>query len=175
MDGFYQNHRRYVASIDHRQLMGEQRSLVQIRSDCYPYSDINGKIIAPCGAIANSLFSDTFTLRRINNDQYEKIHIWEKDICWPTDRQNLFRNPSDGFDSYAKPLNWSKNFYDDIIFNVNNVAGHGYLNEHFIIWMRPAAFPTFRKLWGRIDGRSLNGNDKDRLIAGSYQLLIDYG
>ncbi|XP_046908133.2 cell cycle control protein 50A [Dermatophagoides farinae] len=185
LDGFYQNHRRYVASIDHRQLMGEQCSLTSIRSNCYPYSDINGTIIAPCGAIANSMFSDTFQLRRIivdNKNQYEKIHIWQKDICWPTDRQNLYRNPSNGFDSYAKPVNWSKNFYDDIILNDNNVAGHGYLNEHFMVWMRPAAFPKFRKLWGRIDVRSSIGkNDDDnnnhhdnQFEAGSYQLLIDY-
>ncbi|KAH9491035.1 Cell cycle control protein 50A [Dermatophagoides farinae] len=165
LDGFYQNHRRYVASIDHRQLMGEQCSLTSIRSNCYPYSDINGTIIAPCGAIANSMFSDTFQLRRIivdNKNQYEKIYIWQKDICWPTDRQNLYRNPSNGFDSYAKPVNWSKNFYDDIILNDNNVAGHGYLNEHFMVWMRPAAFPKFRKLWGRIDVRSSIGKKRRR-------------
>ncbi|XP_027199723.2 LOW QUALITY PROTEIN: cell cycle control protein 50A-like [Dermatophagoides pteronyssinus] len=181
LNGFYQNHRRYVASIDRRQLMGEKRSLEQIRSDCYPYSDIDGKIIAPCGAIANSMFSDTFQLRRIvqnnHDDQPEKIHIWEKDISWPTDRQNLYQNPSDdNFQSYAKPINWSQNLYDDTILNKKNEAGFGYINEHFMVWMRPAAFPIFRKLWGRIDCRSLNNNNNiDQLPKGSYQLLINYG
>jgi hypothetical protein len=34
-------------------------------------------------------------------------------------------------------------------------------NEHFIVWMRTAGLPNFRKLWGRIP----NG-----LEAGSYEL-----
>ena len=37
-------------------------------------------------------------------------------------------------------------------------------NEHFIVWMRTAGLPNFRKLWGRIE---------DGLEAGSYKLKID--
>ena len=37
-------------------------------------------------------------------------------------------------------------------------------NEHFIVWMRTAGLPNFRKLWGRID---------EGLEAGSYELWID--
>ena len=36
--------------------------------------------------------------------------------------------------------------------------------EHFIVWMRTAGLPTFRKLWGRIDGTDI--------AAGKYQLVI---
>jgi hypothetical protein len=35
--------------------------------------------------------------------------------------------------------------------------------EHFIVWMRTAGLPNFRKLWGRIDGT---------LEAGVYQMDI---
>ena len=35
--------------------------------------------------------------------------------------------------------------------------------EHFIVWMRTAGLPTFRKLWGKIDGP---------LNPGQYQLVI---
>ena len=31
-------------------------------------------------------------------------------------------------------------------------------DEHFIVWMRPAGLPNFRKLWGRIE-KDLNKND----------------
>ena len=74
-------------------------------------------------------------------DQPEKIHIWEKDICWPTDRQNLYRNPSDdNFQSYAKPINWSRNLYDDTILNkkmrsvlviLMNILWFGCVQLHF--------------------------------------------
>jgi len=35
--------------------------------------------------------------------------------------------------------------------------------EHFIVWMRTAGLPNFRKLWGRVD---------DGLTAGEYSLSI---
>jgi len=36
-------------------------------------------------------------------------------------------------------------------------------DEHFIVWMRTAGLPNFRKLWGRIDGD---------LEVGKYKLKI---
>ena len=33
-------------------------------------------------------------------------------------------------------------------------------DEHFIVWMRPAGLPNFRKLWGRIDDRDLKAGTK---------------
>ena len=35
--------------------------------------------------------------------------------------------------------------------------------EHFIVWMRPAGLPSFRKLWGRIE---------TDLPVGKYQVSI---
>merc|ERR1719453_325272 len=37
-------------------------------------------------------------------------------------------------------------------------------NQHFIVWMRTAGLPNFRKLWGRID---------DPLEKGNYYLVIN--
>ena len=36
-------------------------------------------------------------------------------------------------------------------------------NEHFIVWMRPAGLPNFRKLWGRIDDRDLKAGSRVRV------------
>lgn len=60
---FYQNHRRYVKSRDDKQLLG--RTVSSLTSECEPYRTIDvtvggktlRKNIAPCGAIANSLFN----------------------------------------------------------------------------------------------------------------------
>jgi len=38
-------------------------------------------------------------------------------------------------------------------------------DQHFIVWMRTAGLPDFRKLWGKIDS-------EDGLKAGKYQLKV---
>lgn len=55
LKNFYQNHRRYVKSRDDFQLLGQLSESPS--TDCDPFRTINGKPVAPCGAIANSLFS----------------------------------------------------------------------------------------------------------------------
>lgn len=50
-----QNHRRYVRSRDDLQLHGQLKG--KVSSDCDPFGSVNGTPIAPCGAIANSLFN----------------------------------------------------------------------------------------------------------------------
>jgi hypothetical protein len=60
LTNFYQNHRRYVKSRDDNQLLGRLDS--EPSSDCAPFDVNDGKCIAPCGAIANSLFSGVLFL-----------------------------------------------------------------------------------------------------------------
>lgn len=55
LDNFYQNHRRYVKSRDDNQLLGKE--VTSVSNDCNPYGSFEGKIYAPCGAIANSMFN----------------------------------------------------------------------------------------------------------------------
>lgn len=56
LSNYYQNHRRYVKSRDDEQLLG--RFDKPPSTDCLPFAfDSENKPIAPCGAIANSLFS----------------------------------------------------------------------------------------------------------------------
>ena len=60
LSNFYQNHRRYVKSRNDEQLAGDSTSYGTLQdSDCNPYAvdTNNDTYIAPCGAIANSLFN----------------------------------------------------------------------------------------------------------------------
>ena len=45
------------------------------------------------------------------------------------------------FSDTIKPPNWA--------YNITELQG-GFQNEDFIVWMRTSAFPTFKKLYGRI-------------------------
>jgi len=59
LTNFFQNHRRYVKSLNSNQLKGKYVSPSDLdSSDCKPLATtIDGKAIYPCGLIANSLFN----------------------------------------------------------------------------------------------------------------------
>lgn len=63
LTNFFQNHRRYVKSLDSNQLKGSYVSPSTLdNSDCKPLSTINHTAIYPCGLIANSLFNGSFSV-----------------------------------------------------------------------------------------------------------------
>lgn len=197
LTSYYQSHRHYAGSWDGNQLKGRYYPLVDYA--CYPYDyeqHVNttipsmenkmtisesggglGRPIAPCGIIANSLFNDTFSLRRLTDgyDTTAKIPINRTDIAWPTDRFYKFRNPSDPhtFSKWAKPPNWPR-AVDQL--DPSHADNNGFLNEGFLVWMRVGAFPTTRKLYGRVyvkrDGDSTTV--REGLPAGNYSMRIKY-
>ncbi|WCJ28639.1 ALA-interacting subunit 1 [Euphorbia peplus] len=137
LDNYYQNHRRYVKSRSDQQL----RSLSGENDTdaCKPENTNGGNAaIVPCGLIAWSLFNDTYSFSR-NNAQ---IPVNKKDISWKSDREHKF-----GSDVFPKN------------FQSGGLVGGKSLNESvplseqedLIVWMRTAALPTFRKLYGKIE------------------------
>jgi hypothetical protein len=60
LTNYYQGHRRYVKSRDDAQLLGR---LGRPHDDCGHFSYNNKLPVVPCGAIANSMFNDTFRLQ----------------------------------------------------------------------------------------------------------------
>lgn len=56
LENFYQNHRRYVKSLDNLQLLGKLSD--EPSKDCHPFAkNAIGEAYVPCGAIANSMFN----------------------------------------------------------------------------------------------------------------------
>jgi hypothetical protein len=58
LTNFFQNHRRYVKSLDSDQLKGKGVSTSDLnKGDCKPLAVRDDKAIYPCGLIANSVFN----------------------------------------------------------------------------------------------------------------------
>ncbi|ROL46243.1 Cell cycle control protein 50A [Anabarilius grahami] len=140
--------------------------------ECEPYR-VNVKPIAPCGAIANSMFNDTLDLFYHDpNGTKTQIPLIKKGIAWWTDKHVKFRNPPGSnltavFIDTAKPVNWHKPVYELDTDSDNN----GFINEDFIVWMRTAALPTFRKLYRIIQKKN---NQTPTLPRGNYTLEVTY-
>ena len=52
----------------------------------------------------------------------------------------------------------------------NDPDNNGFINEDFIVWMRTAALPTFRKLYRIIQKKA----DAPTLASGRYVLEVSY-
>jgi len=169
LSNFYQNHRRYVRSYDMKQLNGDLTQ--SVTQDCDPFGAKNGTPIAPCGAVANSLFTDKFSLTRVADGS--KVPMNNKDIAWKSDREVKFKNPKGNltlaFSKFEKPKYWTKPVTE---LDLNDASNNGFQNEDFIVWMRVAAFPVFRKLYRRLN----RGNEpyKAGLPKGEYKLEVTY-
>ncbi|XP_057297991.1 cell cycle control protein 50A-like [Hydractinia symbiolongicarpus] len=170
LSNFYQNHRRYVRSRDDNQLHGDLKKTVN--SNCEPFDkNSSGFAYAPCGAVANSMFTDRFEITKM--DMGESVPLIHKDIAWKSDRETKFKNPSSlsEFKNFLKPKYWTKSV-TELDTETKNDANNGFVNQDFIVWMRVAAFPTFRKLYRKLD-RS-KSKFRNGLSNGKYQLRIYY-
>nr|XP_006208140.1 cell cycle control protein 50C-like [Vicugna pacos] len=170
--GFYQNLYQYVLSRSNSQLMGID---IKDVSNCAPFKNShNGIPIAPCGAIANSIFNDTIVLSyNLNSSMSIKVPMLRSGISWWTDKYVKFWNPSSqnlssAFAGTAKPPSWPKPVYE---LDEEDPENNGFINEDFIVWMRTAAFPTFKKLYRRL---SRIQHFTEGLPAGSYSFGITY-
>ncbi|RCV12950.1 hypothetical protein SETIT_2G308100v2 [Setaria italica] len=137
LDRFYQNHRRYARSRSIRQLSDPKMASADSRL-CKPEATADGGPIVPCGLVAWSLFNDTYSFARGN----ETLEVDKRGISWRSDRNRLFGK-------HVYPRN----------FQSGGLIGGGTLDprtplseqEDLMVWMRTAAMPKFRKLYGRIE------------------------
>lgn len=184
--GVYQNHRRYVKSRSDEQLANRGAAIppseVSKRlANCQPMLFFNGdpdRVINPCGLIAWSNFNDSYAVSVAGGagrgaggagggGDAEEAAAPASSTPLPVEARGIALN-SDVDRRYGS-------YYADN-FNpvLNATRGGGNLtlpsdprvrvmvnqDERLINWMRPAALPTFRKLWGRIDGRGLQKGER---------------
>ncbi|KAI6206713.1 hypothetical protein M3Y94_00943600 [Aphelenchoides besseyi] len=197
MRGFHQNMRKYQQSRNDRQLARHLRET----DECYPFQclDTEGKPstckgdqkvpIVPCGAVANSIFNDTFKLFYHNGPPelpIREVPLTTAGLLHPSFRSQKYRNPKKctdensfcgsnctakcpGFESTAKPPWWPKP-----IAEIGDVdTGWALENFDFIQWMETSALPNFRKIWRRLNQQS-GSPFASGLPASNYTLRIVY-
>ncbi|KAM3871027.1 cell cycle control protein 50B [Diretmus argenteus] len=173
LSNYFQNYRKYGVSRDDYQLSGDLDNFESPDETCAPYQyDSNDRPIVPCGSVANSMFNDTFKLYQIVNGVKKLVPFDGKGIAWWTDYNIKYRNPNvtplkNAFKDTAKPMFWPKPAYE---LDPSDPANNGFINQDFLVWMRRAALPDFRKLYRRIT----QGDYAKGLPAGNYTLEIAY-
>ncbi|KAG9132358.1 hypothetical protein Leryth_013031 [Lithospermum erythrorhizon] len=159
LDDYYQNHRRYVKSRSDKQLQSPASE--SETTSCSPEGEKNNKPIVPCGLIAWSLFNDTYAFSLKD----KALPVNRKNIAWLSDRNKKF-----GSNVYPKN------------FQSGDLIGGGKLNESIplnqqedlLVWMRTAALPHFRKLYGRIEV-DLEANDQITVEIGNNYNTYSFG
>ncbi|CCI42271.1 unnamed protein product [Albugo candida] len=154
----------------------------------------------PCGLIANSLFNDIFWVNSVklsNGVKYYQQDVLPKaerkvvnmlqqtSIAWKTDVKAKFKNIPTSDRTDDNLYLWQNPKYRYIIPAyvgqppiVNTTAwtssaeAFGVQDEHFIVWMRTAGLPSFRKLYGRIDTDLPAGNFVVTTFDGKKSLVI---
>lgn len=167
LTNFYQNHRRYVKSLDTDQLKGNFLSNHTVdSSSCNPLKlDHNGKAYYPCGLIANSIFNDTLNspvaVSTSGGQESQQYRMTNEGIAWSTDA-SLYKKTKYKNYEVSPPPNWALR-YPDGYTDANPIPDLSQYEE-FQVWMRTAGLPTFSKLALR--------NDNETMTAGTYQMDI---
>ncbi|KAH9287845.1 hypothetical protein KI387_031962 [Taxus chinensis] len=146
-------HTGYVKSRNDEQLRNSGSA--NETDSCKPEATTGNNLpIVPCGLIAWSLFNDTYNF----SIRGTPLSVNKKHISWKSDREHKF----------------GKNVFPQN-FQQGTLKGGGTLNdskplneqEDLIVWMRTAALPTFRKLYGKIE-KDLYPNDTITVNVGNY-------
>uniref|UniRef100_A0AC34GPH2 Cell cycle control protein 50A n=1 Tax=Panagrolaimus sp. ES5 TaxID=591445 RepID=A0AC34GPH2_9BILA len=175
MNNFYQNMRLYVRSRNDEQLQGKKLGMVE---DCQPFKCLNDTKkhpFAPCGAVANSFFNDTFLLK-YNYNGTEIPVPWTTNGLIDDDVKTKYQNPQyslkgnlcEAFNNTIRPPAWPQ----DICTLDDKEGGLGFENFDFMVWMQTAALPKFRKIYRQLDTR--NETFRDGLPPGTYVLYINF-
>ncbi|RCH79994.1 hypothetical protein CU097_001523, partial [Rhizopus azygosporus] len=163
LTNFYQNHRQYIKNFDSSQLLGDVVPSTTLHTDCDPLAYSNGKVIYPCGLIANSMFNDTVSNFTSIDHPSLTYSFSSNNIAWPSDKKK-YGPTKYPLSDIVPPPNWA-NRYPNGQYTTEYPPPNLSQDEHFMVWMHVAALPDFRKIWGR--------NDSSDLPAGRWRVTID--
>lgn len=199
INNFYQNHRSYMTSRDDNQLLGGTKQTPLAASLCDPLNQLGDIYLNPCGLIANTMFNDVITLESGTNEDGDDLDLvmLEDGIAWQSDLEYKFGQPKDlktkrcdscedceqewdGDTLYedaktgvcwrflypnAESTRYLYETYPEIINPIEGV-----LSEHFIVWMRTAATPNFRKMYGWIDSKIPAGSTLQFKVKSNWEV-----
>lgn len=194
---YYQNNRLYFNSRNDQQLRGK----VDEVDGCEPlkFVLVNGtKVpIVPCGVVANSMFNDVFELFYIvdsSTNGTTRVPWTTRGVLGATEMKRKFANPVraanqtlcdvfevgsdsgvfwiDHIQGTIKPPAWRVPICKLGVNSTDPDVGIGFENIDFMVWMKVAALPKFRKLY-RILNRQVD-MFSNGLPKGQYQLRITY-
>jgi len=131
-------------------------------------------IYSPCGLIARSVFNDTYSFYQTNPTTGLRESVTVDDsletLVFAMDRRSRYQRQEQYFES---PFGGDERRYQNPRTNHTNVAQWllvpgtygapqvfnesgqplfpgGVADPHFIVWMRTAPLPNFRKMWGKL-------------------------
>lgn len=163
LTNFHQNHRRYIFSKSDNQLRGEYVKYESM-TECGDFRSVNeskepADLLLPSGAVALSLFNDTFAWKNTSIANFS-----EAGISWRSDRDKLFKRLSS---NYTEGIKW--------LIEDNETFPNDQRNEHFIVWMRAAALPVFYKVYSRCINCYLPAGEYSIAIQNNYPVSLFNG
>lgn len=200
LENFYQNHRLYVSSLTYAQLAGQQLSgaaLDTCGTTTTNKTENAEYTLNPCGLIANSFFTDYLSCSAhtlddsdiawsTDKEKYKNVQGFEVkfydslyDASNPiTDTCAAAGLNADCEAYYADSGNCLYYYPDNDKYQYLYETYPGYISpcygvqdQHFMVWMRTAALPTFRKLWGVIDHDFKSGNTLTIDVVANYEVV----
>lgn len=99
----------------------------------------------------------------MNSNGLQQYAFDSSDIAWPSDLEK-FQKTQYETSQISPPPNWALQYpngqYDD-----QHPPPDLSQDQHLMVWMRTAALPDFRKIWGK--------NTNTDLPAGRWRVMVD--
>ena len=102
----------------------------------------------------------------------QRYNFTSTGISWPGEADK-YGPTAYNASSCVPPPFWAERYPQGYVAGASGIGGGGQggrgvpvlaADEHFLVWMRTAGLPTFRKLWAR--------NDAEDFVAGVYEIDI---